>query len=73
MAADKKMATPDVTAKKSSNFGQVHIGNELPEIQNQSNYTVVSKTPNQHISKSLKRASNHGLSAGNNAGPPKQK
>ena len=24
MAVDKKMATPDVTAKKSANFGQGH-------------------------------------------------
>jgi len=73
MAAEKKMATPDVTAKKSGNFGQAHIGNELPEIQNQGNYAMVSKTPNQHVSKSLKRASNNGLPTSSNTGPPKQK
>jgi len=72
MAADKKMTTPDVTAKNKANFGPGHIGNELPDIQNQSNFTV-SKTPNQHISKSLKRASNNGLPTNNNTVPPKQK
>ena len=34
MAADKKMTTPDVTAKKSANFGPAHIGHELPDIPN---------------------------------------
>ena len=69
MATDKKMTTPDITAKKGSNFSPPQFGNELPEIPNQGNYQIISKTPNQHASKSMKRSSNNGLN--NNTGPPK--